>query len=231
MTKSLRGNVMSSFPLFEKCFPHDGFSLFVENCRLWAVAAVLGFIAVGSNIYCSFYWLTQIFVLSASSHWKMATDLTSVLSETSPAFAVKGSQVKVLSEPSEFYQELCQRAERSRQRIAIAALYLGTGDMAKSLVDCVRRSLKSSRGHTRTIFLLDYCRGNRVDVQGESSCSILAPLISEFPTSCKVSLYHTPDLYGFKKSLLGWCHVVWGGRKMNFEVNMIWNLKVYFRWI
>lgn len=129
--------------------------------------------------------------------------LTSVLGQTSPAFAVKGSQVKVLSEPSEFYQELCQRAERSRQRIAIAALYLGTGDMAKSLVDCVRRSLKSTGGHTRTIFLLDYCRGNRLDVKGQTSCSILAPLISEFSDSCQVSLYHTPDLYGLKKRLLG----------------------------
>lgn len=106
------------------------------------------------------------------------------LRDFAPAFAVRGCQVKVLNEPSEFYSELCLRAQNSRERIAIAALYLGTGDKANSLVDCVRKSLESTGGHTRTIFLLDYCRGNRL-VDGKSSCSMLQPLLSSYPVSSK----------------------------------------------
>ena len=53
------------------------------------------------------------------------------LGHLAPAFAVRGCQVKVLTEPKDFFQELCQRAEKSQERIAMAALYLGTGEKAK----------------------------------------------------------------------------------------------------
>ena len=53
------------------------------------------------------------------------------LADSAPGFAVRGCQVKVLTEPSDFFQELCQRAEKSQERIAMAALYLGTGEKAK----------------------------------------------------------------------------------------------------
>ena len=54
----------------------------------------------------------------------------SFLGDSAPGFAVRGCQVKVLTEPSDFFQELCQRAEKSQERIAMAALYLGTGEKA-----------------------------------------------------------------------------------------------------
>ena len=101
-------------------------------------------------------------------------DTLAFLGDFAPAFAVRGCQVKVLIEPSDFFHQLCQRAESSQERIAMAALYLGTGDKAQSLVDSVRKSLKASHGQTRTTFLLDYCRGNRM-VQDKSSCSMLLP--------------------------------------------------------
>ena len=66
---------------------------------------------------------------------------------------------------------------------------------AQTLVDSVRKSLNSSNGRTRTTFLLDYCRGNRM-VQEKSSCSMLIPLLKDFQNSCTVSLYHTPQLRG-----------------------------------
>ena len=106
-------------------------------------------------------------------------DTLAFLGDFAPAFAVRGCQVKVLIEPSDFFHQLCQRAERSQERIAMAALYLGTGDKAQSLVDSVRKSLKASQGRTRTTFLLDYCRGNRM-VQEKSSCSMLLPLLRDF---------------------------------------------------
>ena len=112
-------------------------------------------------------------------------DTLAFLSDLAPGFGVRGCQVKVLSEPSDFFSQLCWRAERSRERIAIAALYLGTGDKAESLVEAVRKSLQS--GHTRTTFLLDHCRGNRlVGPEGKSSCTMLRPLLRDF----QVSTYH-----------------------------------------
>lgn len=106
-------------------------------------------------------------------------DTLAFLGEAAPAFPVRGCQVRVLTEPSDFFEQLCTRAAASTSRIAMAALYLGTGDKAKSLVDSVRKSLQSTGGRTRTIFLLDYCRGNR-NVEGKSSCSMLQPLLQEY---------------------------------------------------
>ena len=66
---------------------------------------------------------------------------------------------------------------------------------AQTLVDSVRKSLNSTNGRTRTTFLLDYCRGNRM-VKEKSSTSMVLPLLKEFQNSCTVSMYHTPDLRG-----------------------------------
>ena len=55
-------------------------------------------------------------------------DTLAFLGDFAPGFAVKGCQVKVLTEPSDFFQELCQRSEKAQDRIAMAALYLGTGE-------------------------------------------------------------------------------------------------------
>ena len=52
------------------------------------------------------------------------------LGDMAPGFAIRGCQVKVLTEPNQFFQELCQKSEKAQKRIAIAALYLGIGDKA-----------------------------------------------------------------------------------------------------
>merc|ERR1711953_1368463 len=77
----------------------------------------------------------------------------------------------------------------------MSALYLGTGEKAQHLVNCVQQSLQSFR--PRTLFLLDFCRGNRL-IGDSSSVSMLRPLLQDFENSCAVSLYHTPDLRGIK---------------------------------
>ena len=52
-------------------------------------------------------------------------DTLAFLGDLAPAFAVRGCQVKILTEPSQFYKELCTRAQHSKARISMAALYLG----------------------------------------------------------------------------------------------------------
>eukprot|EP00093_Oithona_nana_P000709 00709.XXX_2912_1829_1 [CDS] Oithona nana genome sequencing. len=127
-------------------------------------------------------------------------DTLAFLGECAPAFAVRGCQVKVLTDPQQFYSQLCNRAANSKERIVMSALYLGTGEKAQHLVNCVQQSLQSSR-RPRTLFLLDFCRGNRL-IGDSSSVSMLRPLLQDFENSCAVSLYHTPDLRGIKKRLL-----------------------------
>ena len=53
-------------------------------------------------------------------------DTLAFLGDLAPAFAVRGCQVKILTEPSQFYKELCTRARHSKVRISMAALYLGS---------------------------------------------------------------------------------------------------------
>ena len=65
-------------------------------------------------------------------------DTLAFLGDLAPAFAVRGCQVKVLSEPTDFFNELCTRSRNSKVRICMAALYLGTGENSKSLVEAVR---------------------------------------------------------------------------------------------
>jgi CDP-diacylglycerol--glycerol-3-phosphate 3-phosphatidyltransferase len=49
--------------------------------------------------------------------------------------------------------------------------------------------------------LIDCLRGTRVS-KGQSSATLLLPLIKEFPEQLKVSMYHTPDLRGLLKRTL-----------------------------
>ena len=53
-------------------------------------------------------------------------DTLAFLGDLTPAFAVRGCQVKILTEPSQFYKELCTQARHSKVRISMAALYLGS---------------------------------------------------------------------------------------------------------
>ena len=105
-------------------------------------------------------------------------DTLAFLGECAPAFAVRGCQVKVLTDPKQFYSELCNRSSGAKHRIVMSALYLGTGEQAQNLVQCVEQSLKKSK--TRTLFLLDFCRGNRQMGGGKSSVSMLRPLLQDF---------------------------------------------------
>lgn len=49
--------------------------------------------------------------------------------------------------------------------------------------------------------LIDCLRGTRTS-KGQSSATLLLPLIQDFPDQIKVSMYHTPDLKGILKKTL-----------------------------
>jgi CDP-diacylglycerol--glycerol-3-phosphate 3-phosphatidyltransferase len=99
----------------------------------------------------------------------------SFFSRACPGFAVRGDSVRVINEPSEFYSELLARAAAATRRITLAALYLGTGDTERALVDAVAK--RAEEKPLRVRVMLDFCRGTRADDQGQSSCSLLQKLI------------------------------------------------------
>lgn len=94
-----------------------------------------------------------------------------------PCFALRGCKVKVITEPSTFFAELCCRAAAAEKRITLSTLYLGTGEKERQLVSNIQQGLEERPG-LRVKVLLDYCRGNRI-TDGQSSCSLLQGLVDE----------------------------------------------------
>lgn len=104
-------------------------------------------------------------------------DRFSFVCNEAPGFAVNGDKVKVITEPSEFYEELCQRAKTAKKRVVLASLYLGTGEKEQRLLNSIEESLQTS--DVRVKVLLDFSRGNRL-VKGSSSCTMLKPLLQKY---------------------------------------------------
>ncbi|KAK7081920.1 CDP-diacylglycerol--glycerol-3-phosphate 3-phosphatidyltransferase [Halocaridina rubra] len=115
-----------------------------------------------------------------------------------PVFPINGAQVRVLRDPSEFYAELLLKASRASERISMSSLYLGTGKLEENLVSTMLE--RASRCENLCIhWLLDFTRGSRGT---HNSRTMLMPLLTKFPRTCSVSLYHTPDLRGLWKWIL-----------------------------
>ncbi|XP_041364721.1 CDP-diacylglycerol--glycerol-3-phosphate 3-phosphatidyltransferase, mitochondrial-like [Gigantopelta aegis] len=131
-----------------------------------------------------------------------AQNYFSWIGKSSPCFQVKGEQVLVLTEPTQFYEILKLKTRKAKERITFASLYLGTGHLEQ--VECVREACENARLEGNTNFqvniLLDFNRGSR-----GSDCNsrtMLLPLLEEYPEMVHVSLYHTPDLRGLLKRVV-----------------------------
>ncbi|RCH85938.1 CDP-diacylglycerol--glycerol-3-phosphate 3-phosphatidyltransferase [Rhizopus azygosporus] len=120
------------------------------------------------------------------------------LQQYAPTFYTHGQHVKPLYQPSAFYAELKSRILSAKERVFIAALYIGHSE--KELVDTIRTALSQS-STLQVHILIDCLRGTR-NSKGQSSATLLLPLIQDYPKQIKVSLYHTPDLTGILKKAL-----------------------------
>ncbi|XP_069940156.1 CDP-diacylglycerol--glycerol-3-phosphate 3-phosphatidyltransferase, mitochondrial isoform X3 [Cherax quadricarinatus] len=115
-----------------------------------------------------------------------------------PVFPISGSKVRVITNPNEFYRELLNKAKNASHRICLSSLYLGTGKLEKDLVMAMSNRAAICKD-LRVHWLLDYTRGSRGDF---NSRKMLQPLISRYPDTFTVSLYHTPDLRGILKWIM-----------------------------
>ncbi|KAI8339350.1 hypothetical protein BC941DRAFT_420238 [Chlamydoabsidia padenii] len=120
------------------------------------------------------------------------------LQPLAPSFRMKGGQIEPLYEPTDFYKELKARILSAKERIFIAALYIGQSE--QELVDTIRQALSRSQ-HLQVHILIDCLRGTRTS-KGESSATLLATLLRDYPQQVQVSMYHTPDLKGVLKKTL-----------------------------
>ncbi|KAI7862237.1 hypothetical protein BDF14DRAFT_1858466 [Spinellus fusiger] len=121
------------------------------------------------------------------------------LKRIAPVFYTKGTHVVPLYEPKEFYTELKTRILSAKKDVFIATLYIGQSE--RELVDTIRTALKRT-DTLRIHILVDCLRGTRT-LNGQSTATLLLPLIKDFPGGrVKVSMYHTPDLKGLLKKTL-----------------------------
>ncbi|CAL1278937.1 unnamed protein product [Larinioides sclopetarius] len=121
------------------------------------------------------------------------------LAEYCPEFSISSKNIKVLKEPSDFFEKLKELSKNSTKRITLASLYIGTGPLEKELIAAVNEGLQKSQGNLQVKILIDYTRGSR---GSENSRTLLVPLIKDYPSQVEVSLYHTPKLRGFIKWFL-----------------------------
>ncbi|XP_055786847.1 CDP-diacylglycerol--glycerol-3-phosphate 3-phosphatidyltransferase, mitochondrial-like isoform X2 [Salvelinus fontinalis] len=125
------------------------------------------------------------------------------MAEHVPAFRVPGAHIHILTSPDQFYHTMKARIKTAKRRVVMASLYLGTGPLEQELVDCMQEALKRSQEgdnpDLQVSILLDYTRGSRGKT---NSRTMLLPLLKQYSSQMRVSLYHTPDLRGLLRLLV-----------------------------
>ena len=83
--------------------------------------------------------------------------------------------MQIISNPQDYYLALHKLASDAERRISMSALYLGTGNLEKYLVEKLSKRVKENPDLRMTL-LMDFMRGTRLGRSGESSYSLLRPL-------------------------------------------------------
>lgn len=118
------------------------------------------------------------------------------LTQLTPCFPISAKNISILYEPADFYNALLEYGQKAKERITIASLYLGNGDLEKKLVKSLMDNSQLSQ--LKINILLDYARGSRF---ANNSRKMLQPLLQQ-SSSCTLSLYHTPTLRGVLKKVM-----------------------------
>ncbi|KAJ2724536.1 CDP-diacylglycerol--glycerol-3-phosphate 3-phosphatidyltransferase [Coemansia sp. Benny D115] len=126
---------------------------------------------------------------------RSAQQVFAPLAKSRPVFKIS-EPIKVIHEPTDFYQTLLQGIKNARNRIFLSSLYLGSKE--HELVGLLDKALVERPG-LEVCVLLDCLRGTRVDSEGGSSAALLLPLVKKH--GARVFLYHTPALHGVAKRL------------------------------
>eukprot|EP00347_Sterkiella_histriomuscorum_P003103 403365574 len=119
----------------------------------------------------------------------------------SPCFEVRSSQIQILKDPVDYYLALHKLAKQSELRISMSALYMGTGNLEKYLVERLDKKLETSPNLKMNI-LMDYMRGTRIVSKDNSSSFELMRGLKEKHVhrgdKLRIGFWHHPDT-GFWK--------------------------------
>ena len=80
-----------------------------------------------------------------------------------------------MTNPQDYYLALHKLAKDAEKRISMSALYLGTGNLEKYLVERISKKVDANPDLSITL-LLDYMRGTRLSRAGDSSYTLLKPI-------------------------------------------------------
>ena len=126
--------------------------------------------------------------------------IVSELDRMAPRVDIRGSQVRVLETPAEFYETLKDMIRSAKRRIFLSTLYIGTKEA--ELVAVLQEAMRGNPDLQLHI-LTDALRGTRESPAKPSSATLLAPLVAEFGADrVDVRMYHTPNLTGLRKKYI-----------------------------
>lgn len=105
--------------------------------------------------------------------------------------------VRALLGPREYKQAILEKINQSKGLIVLSALYIGTGDHEKSILDRIEAALADpSRPDLRVIFILDHSRAHRYHstISKVNSMTFLSNINKRFHPRIKVFLYQMPSI-------------------------------------
>lgn len=105
-----------------------------------------------------------------------------------PLIPIQASSVSIINEPRLFYKYICDRIKTINTRLALSALYLGTGDKEMTLVQMIHDRIKQRKG-LKVNLVMDINRANRKDEEGRSSVTTLGDLSNLY--NVKLNLVET----------------------------------------
>jgi len=106
-------------------------------------------------------------------------------------FTVDSSKIQIIKKPTDYYNKIKEQILQAKHRVVLTALYIGIDQV--DLVQTIHKALSECET-LRVTILFDCLRGTRTSNSGESSVTLVAPLVTAFPDRVEVALYHTPEL-------------------------------------
>ena len=108
---------------------------------------------------------------------------------------LSASEISILGEPIEFYEQLISNIENAKNNIILSSLYIGNGDKETRLYNAIEDFL--SRGG-KALIILDFNRGQRGKI---SSKTILQSIQSKYPESLTLKVSFSGVFFGNQQKI------------------------------
>lgn len=95
-----------------------------------------------------------------------------------PVIPIRAKDVTIIDDPDSFYRLILSKTITCKKRLALSALYLGSGTKEKAIVQEICQNLAREESHMSVKLLLDAHRATRKTQNGISSVTALDKLLS-----------------------------------------------------